>query len=403
MKFKRSQEEQLILSYLQNIKLERCSSINVFWDNLYRKYDKDIIDRLYKLVIARADNNPNGAELYTVKNQNLELSIDFTRFSTDLYRKYFEWLTKRKDLEPRKILDLGCDNGIVTCFYAALFPHAEVIGVDVNEAAISCSNRLKDQLKLENVQFKQLNINEIRKHFANEHYDIISSIRTLHEVINISQLRCWSLYELGTANIEPNELLNDISLLLNPHSGEFISWERLANTPELAWWTFTINKSGMSTNLLKSCKLEFSEVGDTQIMPLLVSRVDAAPILTATDILKFAAGGDSIDFEKKTEYLDDSAELAFNNCADKKILFGFQANYAKNSGNDRLEVWETEKQLLEYVYSNFGYRKLIIHSKSSALVLKNNLLKSMNEIVSGGTKTCYYESIEERDGHRLNK
>lgn len=405
MKFKKSQDDMLILSYLQKLRLDPCRSIFQFWDDLYRKHDKSMIDNLKMIVEKRADDDPYGSELYTVKNLDLQLSLNFSRFSTELYRRYFEWIIKQKHLKPKSILDIGCDNGIITCFYGMIFPDAEVIGIDINAAAIECSNKLKNYLGLNNVHFKNIDIKDLNKNFSKGYFDIITSVRTLHEIIDFPEERYWSTLDMNlTENkSEANPLLEALRAALSPENGELICWERIPNTCSLAWWVSILHDSGLYVDLQKSNIIKFSEVGDSQAMPLLILDTQNRILPTATEILTFASQNDTIDFETRKSYEKDTAELAFYNYKNKTLLFGFQANYSNNSGNVRFEVWETEKYLLEYAYSTVNFRKLDIHGKDQALAIKNRLSAVIKDVAAYRNKTFYYESIEERDDNELNK
>lgn len=58
-------------------------------NELHYNYDRDIVEKLNNIVNLSADGIISN-DLYEVKNQNLDLSLNFSRYSTDLYRKYFE-------------------------------------------------------------------------------------------------------------------------------------------------------------------------------------------------------------------------------------------------------------------------------------------------------------------------
>jgi cyclopropane fatty-acyl-phospholipid synthase-like methyltransferase len=53
------------------------------------------------------------------------------------------------------VLDLGCENGVLTCFYAILWPDEKVFGVKRSQAAVSAARELAKRLGLANVSFEQ--------------------------------------------------------------------------------------------------------------------------------------------------------------------------------------------------------------------------------------------------------
>lgn len=93
--------------------------------------------------------------LYIAKNANWELSRDIT--SQHAGRQYATYLSLFASVkEPpsaARIIDVGCDNGIATCFYASQYPNAEVLGIDRCAEGIACAEHLARMLGLKNVRF----------------------------------------------------------------------------------------------------------------------------------------------------------------------------------------------------------------------------------------------------------
>ena len=86
------------------------------------------------------------AAKYAAINASLDLALDFALgHSGDLYR---EWMRRVAGLglAPRTVLDVGCDFGLLTCFYAELWPQAEVLGVDVSPLALERARELTARL-----------------------------------------------------------------------------------------------------------------------------------------------------------------------------------------------------------------------------------------------------------------
>lgn len=94
-------------------------------------------------------------QLYQAKNATWELSRDITsQYAGRQYANYLSLFVAVK--EPpvaTRILDIGCDNGLATCFYASQFPGAEVFGIDRCAEGIACAEHLARILGLKNVTF----------------------------------------------------------------------------------------------------------------------------------------------------------------------------------------------------------------------------------------------------------
>jgi 2-polyprenyl-3-methyl-5-hydroxy-6-metoxy-1,4-benzoquinol methylase len=142
----KAEAEKFAISYFNKLGIKPSRDNRQFWNNIHDKYGKQVFNELNgAMTIVSASDERN---LYCLKNRSFELSMDFSRYSVDLYRRFFEWFLQNISLDPVSILDLGCDNGIVTCFLALAYPNAKVIGIDTCENGIKCSEQLRSKQRL---------------------------------------------------------------------------------------------------------------------------------------------------------------------------------------------------------------------------------------------------------------
>lgn len=403
MKKKRSKDEYLIISYLNKIKLKPIRSINQFWNDLSYKYDKSIVEELINILDARADGRIYR-DLYEFKNQTLDLSLDFSSYSTDLYRKYFEWFINLKGSAPNRILDIGCDNGIITCFYALLFPGCDVIGIDISENSIKCAEQLKAELALNNVSFRMAKIQDISQVFKDCSFDFITSVRTLHEAAELPEApeHIWSLEDLDKLDgKEPDnndliKLMTDIRARLTP-DGRFITWERLFQADSYLYLR-ALEKARLFLIPELSEVIEFHEVGDEQAMAVLVTGNEDNHTDLMEDVLRIHTGKEIESLTINDSYEGSAAEFCFNKCKEKKLLNGFQIEYTEENGNKlRNELYEYDGAILFYQYSNIGYRQLIVYDKNVYSKLVKRLDELKEESLKAGNTIKSYSSTEERD------
>ena len=71
------------------------------------------------------------------------------------YIIYLQILIFKNGSSPKRILDLGSDNGIVTIFLAKLFPDAKIIGVEETVNGVLISKKLAERLGCKNCDFIQ--------------------------------------------------------------------------------------------------------------------------------------------------------------------------------------------------------------------------------------------------------
>ena len=125
--------------------------------------------------------NPSSAraDLYAAKNQTLDLSLDSALiWSGDLYRAQLEQIAVLLDEHsPHRIIDIGCEQGLVTCIIATMFPEAEVVGIDPCREAIAGANELRERLRLKNVDF--INQDPISGALVAEPADLVLTSRAM--------------------------------------------------------------------------------------------------------------------------------------------------------------------------------------------------------------------------------
>ncbi|MDP4083250.1 MAG: class I SAM-dependent methyltransferase [Bacillota bacterium] len=252
-------QSQLVQDYMDCLNLKVCQNKEQFWEQLEKNHDEEVLEQLDDAFIAH--NEGSEDDLYDVKNQNLMLSLDVSNFSADLYQKYLDWFITQPIHSPKKILDLGCDNGIATCFYALLFPDSEVIGMDINENGLNCAKELAKQLKLSNISFLNIDYRNIQKHFMKGTFDLIISLRSYHEMIG----------EFQEKPHHSDYLLSHIQLLLKNETSKFITCERLSGVKSISTWVRLLENAGLYVQFAESNLIEFHEIGQEQEIPVFVA------------------------------------------------------------------------------------------------------------------------------------
>ncbi len=100
----------------------------------------------------------------------------YSRFSDERSRPFFELLARVRHLQPSRIADLGCGTGSLTAVLSDLWPEADILGIDRSEEMLA----LASEINRPNVRFEQKDISEFT---ANGH-DLILSNAALHWINN---------------------------------------------------------------------------------------------------------------------------------------------------------------------------------------------------------------------------
>lgn len=361
----RSTQQQFVLSYLRQLGIAPSRSMNQFLQELATRHGPATARQLERIMADRASGNP-GEDLYAVKNQTLPLSLDFARFSADLYRRLCDWLMAWPDVRSaRVILDVGCDNGVMTCFLAQLVPNADVVGVDQSEDAIRCAQELATRLHLTNVRFICADAQQSPLTWVAERScDVVVSVRSAHAMDpRPFPWRYWSLQDLTAQfTARPTELrhgrvLDVVSRVLEPKHGRFLTVERLTTAGEVLEWCWAMQQAGFTMQWTAADWLEFHEVGVAQRMPILPVAIGAGADLE-DQARAFLDAAPLPPLRIGDTFTDVRAERALFAANERHFLQGLELCYPAEAGLERYELWVCQDLLLMYRTSNLGYREL---------------------------------------------
>ena len=382
--------------YLTSIGVGQPVKSEKFWrrlENRFGKLARDIRDHIN----LRGDGVADG-DFWRLKNETLDLSLSLSgQFMGDFYRSYLPWLsTVTANAGITRILDVGCDNGVLTCSYAKSFPNAQVIGIDQSSEGINCAKELAGRLGISNVQFRKLDALELGTTLVGERFDLITAIMTYHSVSEIPGMPLgWSLFQLelpDTANWQGG--LSGIALLLG-EDAKFISVERLTSSAGVLWWTRAISGAGLSINWRSSEVLCYSSLGEASRVPAFVcdrrQRVEGS----AWDALAFWARPELIEVAK-APFEGDVAEALFEAVRDRTLIWGVEVAFADGLV-ERFEVWDARTVILAYTLSNMRGRRLVIgpcHKQEECIEHAKQYWESKPH-----TRLRHYVSIIERDSN----
>lgn len=195
--------------------------------------DKTLLDKII-------NNISESKPIYSLKNKNLDISIAISSiFNYKYYFNFMEYVFKNDDALGNKILDIGCDSGILTCYLALKFPNKQIVGVDKCEEGISCANELADKFNLKNIRFICAEIGEI-----NEKFDTVISSRTFNE--NNTKVFGNRFFLLDYTSqkklaIDVNTAYSKNISELVDDNGCFISVERIGMNALLLGWMYALN------------------------------------------------------------------------------------------------------------------------------------------------------------------
>lgn len=294
--------ESSVESYLRSVGIGGYRERDAFWKRLREKHGP-IAEKVAHAISAREEGEE--IDVYPLKNTTLALSIDVTaQYYNQMYTKFLNWFRREKFPEPKHLLDVGCDNGILTCFYASLHPRAEVVGIDKCQQGIVCASKLAHRLKLANVRFEVCDLQSLEGAFPERSFDLIMSTAVFHEVPefpeDVPDSGCGSI-TMGPGDSDCARIVADLASLLRFGTGTMISMERCADAEILAWWIRVLNQAGLSVNVDRSTLLTYNNMyNERETLPVVVAVRSRHPTVSSVeDIPAFQMYQDDVEANAK--------------------------------------------------------------------------------------------------------
>lgn len=142
------------------------------------------------------------------------------------------------NLRPVKILDIGCNSGVLTNKLFTIFPKSETIGVDVYKDAIDFAKEKYPKIKFIVADGRKLP-------FKNNYFDLITCVETLEHVFDPKT----TLFEIRRC------LKNDGRVIISMDTGNF-----LFNTIWFFWTRFGKGKVWRHSHLTKFNRIKLKNL-----------------------------------------------------------------------------------------------------------------------------------------------
>lgn len=192
-------------------------------------------------------------ELVDYLNQSLQMSLLAAAFYDRVFfRRVMEYLCEYDSFWRGDILDIGCGNGILTCFLALRHADSCVTGVDLSRNAISVAEELAGKLSVGNVHFTGPDELVRRK------CDTLFSSRTVHE--NVAWTALSEVHKKAALSVEEQEkqhrkYAQELSVFVRPQ-GYLVSVERYDDDSAYAGLLCALERAGFAP--VKGTRMQFS-------------------------------------------------------------------------------------------------------------------------------------------------
>jgi SAM-dependent methyltransferase len=314
------------------------------------------------------------AVLVDVKNRDLDFSIDVTfGFSRDLIEAQLAWFLREFHgiARPRHLLDLGCEMGVLTCVYGALFPDAEILGVDRCAPAIARGVELAERLSLKNVGFLHGDFaSDLAGLVGPASFDFVASSRAignqavdakLLDVSGDEALFTDTALRRGPGWERVQAILNGIAGIMEP-GGTLVALDRWQRPSAVMWFTEALVKAGFAPDWGASFMLRCTEMRNYQRLPIVVGHkggvVQFDPALAALAFADYEQFGADAKMGPLTGAAAESLVRAVRL---DEPLYAAEIAYA-TSGVQRVELWRCGGLVLSWSSTTRGQRQVVLRS-----------------------------------------
>ncbi|MFP5109298.1 methyltransferase domain-containing protein [Neobacillus sp. C211] len=363
MSIETKQRKPRISAYFKTLGIKDCKSKRGFWKHV-TGVDSVLAEELEPLICRKKQGN-----IYEVKNGTLPFSLAVESWTKSFHKSFLTWINQQKQLKPKRILEIGCDNGLLACWYATRFPDAEIIGIDQSGNGIRCAKELAKQLGLTNVSFYRIDFMDLREHFLLNSFDLIISVRAFHEIMGpLFFPKYWSLpdYLKENPTYGDSKYLQIVDDLLTD-DGTYLSCERLENPADVGKWANSLSQANFQVQWDDCDIIDYHELGANKRSPIIVATKRQTGITTLEGMEHLYTKDHPIVLEAGKSYSGAKAEFAYHRLGEKTFKSGHYLDVPNHWHMFRFEIWETSSFLIVYNYGNMGHRHLDILSAGAYL------------------------------------
>ncbi|MGG3471449.1 methyltransferase domain-containing protein [Neobacillus pocheonensis] len=391
MPIETKQRKPSISAYYKTLGIKECKSKRGFWKHV-TEVDSVLAEDLEPLISRKKQGN-----LYEVKNETLPFSLAVESWTKSFHHSFLTWINRQKHFKPKRILEIGCDNGLLACWYATSFPDAEIVGIDQSENGIRCAQELANQLDITNVSFYQIDFLELKERFLINSFDLIISVRTFHEIMGPLFIpKYWSLLDCLKENPTYGDCLylQTVDDLLTD-DGTYLSCERFENPADVGKWANSLKQANLHVQWDDCDIIDYHELGTKKRTPIIVATKRETGITTIEGLEQLYTKDYPLVYEAGKSYSGAKAEFAYHRLGEKTFKSGHSLCVPNQWYVFRFEIWETSDFLLVYSYGNMGHRHLDILPSVANLDAQLLIEEAMGQYQHLGP-TVQYDRLEDR-------
>jgi hypothetical protein len=381
----RPNNEEIVSALFKKMGLTNCVKADKFWRGLLRQFGDKAESLLASIEQRGSGVNTNP---YSIKNTSFEFANAVaSQYDANKLKSFAVWFLNENLSIGDAVLEVGCDNGILTCALASVYPLISFVGIDPCAEAIAIATERSRKMGLTNIEFRVSDLDLYALEADQKKFSVIIAVAVFHELIAHGKIGSdhglmgrpnpdFSLFAHDENWInEKNDVpsLASISSLLSK-DGVFVSADRWSTSTEVLRWVRLAEHHGLKIDLNASALIEFkNESLEKECFPVSVFSKRDGEVVRACDALAFAAYKKFPDINISD---DNSAELLYEALDRSEVLL---LEFVYNNGSGILRIHMGLAGGVGYIYrtSSLGSRKLSVFP---SVFLNEYLKKSQDDI-----------------------
>ncbi len=274
----------------------------------------------------------DSVESHALMSPNLDMATAIrSEYWGNRYEAFLSWFVTAGLPRPGRILDIGCDTGIQTCFFATFYPESQVTGVDQCEKSLQCAQKLAERLGLTNVRFAQATLPELPADLVNQKSDMVVSSFVASYFDDEVTVPLRSIEEAQSAAPDPKlgRYARLLAGFLADDDSLLVGFDRFHTPIQVAWWIWALCDAGIYVRKDRIELIEFSDESDESIYaPAFVATKRGADLMTPDEIRHLWLK-DHLTRGRDVAYHCAAVEQDFVSESPKELLKGAHCTFPK--------------------------------------------------------------------------
>lgn len=185
-------KKNVVNAYLNKVNIKKLNNLKQLLTDTYGTDGARNLFGAFDAIEMKKDVDKTHTERYDFIHSDFDFSMLMTSFQDgDILRNTCAWLNSIRGQFGKTVLDLGCGNGIITCFLASILPECTFLAVDRSANAIAIAKQIRTNLGLENIVFMEGDYASL----SGKQFDTVLALRILDENCNLENCRFQSFSE----------------------------------------------------------------------------------------------------------------------------------------------------------------------------------------------------------------